>query len=124
MPDFKVRRKILAVGGIDVTGTASFSGPIAAGSAGAAFNDLIWGSACLNCPSALGGAVVVGGSLAVSGVTAADKLFVTPMSSLQAGMMLLSACCITGGISASWINAGSPAVSASADIPVSYLIIS
>jgi hypothetical protein len=81
---------------------------------------LIFGSACINCPSALGDGVVVG-TVAVSGLTADCELFITPVASLTAGMALLSACSDGTNISASFINSGSADVSASADVKVYYL---
>jgi len=124
MPDFKVRRKILATGGIDITGTASFSGPIAAGSAGTAFNDLLYGSGCVNCPSATASTVVVGTGSLTTGFAAGDPVFLTPTASLQAGMALIGACCVSGCISASWFCVGGADVSASADVHCHYLIFS
>jgi hypothetical protein len=124
MPDFKVRRKILGTGGIDITGVASFSGGIAAGSAGAAFNDIVVGTACLNCPSAIAHSVVEGASLAVTGLADADYVFVCPTASLETGMAFLGASGVTGGITASWINATSGDVAASADVHVNYLAFS
>ena len=124
MPDFKVRRKILATGGIDITGTASFSGGIAAGSAGASFNDLIYGSACINQPSAASQAVVVGASLAVTGVSNGDPVWVNVTGSLTPKMVLIGACGVAGGISASWLNSSSADISASADVHVNYLLLS
>lgn len=124
MPDFKVRRKLLAAGGVDITGTASFSGGIAAGSAGQAFNDLLFGSGCINCPSAVADAVVVGTGSLTSNYSQADPIFLTPVASLPAGMVLIGACCISGCVSASWINSTSDNITASANVTCSYLIFS
>jgi len=108
---FKVRGRFIN------TGNAKF------GVNGTNLAKLIYGSACINQPSAVGHTVVVGASLAVTGVAATDKVFVTPTASLTEGMALLAACCVTGGISASWINAASVDASASANVAVSYLVL-
>lgn len=112
MPSIKERSPFIAAGGLTV------------GTTGASFGDIIYGSACINCPSALGDEVVVGASVAITGVEDGDVLFVTPMASLETGMSLLAACAVSGGISASWVNSGSADASASADVAVSYLVFS
>ncbi len=112
MGSFKIRRKGLVTGNFQI------------GAGGTAASELIYGSACINCPSAGSAATVVGASLAVTGVSAGDTLLLTPSGSLGTTMMLKSACCIAGGISASWINSSCAVVSASSDVVVSYLVLS
>lgn len=99
-----------------------FPAGIRVGESGTAIPDLLFGSACINCPSAVADATVVSASLAISNVADGDELFVTPMTSVPSAMQLVSACCVAGGISASWLNSASTDSGASADVPVSYLI--
>lgn len=111
MASFKVRRKLIAKGGLQT------------GSNGQTINDLLFGSACINAPSAVGDARVTG-SGAVSNVADGDTLLVFPSASLEAGMFMYSTCAITGGIAASFMNSGSAAVSASSDVAVNYVVLS
>ena len=126
MPDAKFRRKIQAAGGIDITGTASFSGPIAAGSAGTTFNDILFGSGCVNQPSCLGGGsvVVVGTGSLTTGFSAGDTIVGVPAASLTAGMVLVGLECVSGCVSASWINSASGDNAASAGVEINYIIFS
>lgn len=99
-----------------------FPAGIQAGESGNAISDLLFGSACINCPSAVADSTVVSASLAVSNVSNGDNLLLTPAGSVPVGLQLVSACCIAGGISASWHNAASTDQSASADVVINYLI--
>lgn len=112
MPDYKISRKLLAVGGITV------------GDGGALISDLLHGSGCINCPSAVADAVVVGTGSLTTGFSQGDPIFLTPVASLPAGMVLIGACCVSGCVSASWINSTSANISASANVTVHYLILS
>jgi len=98
------------------------TGGVVTGSLGTQLNDLLYGSACINCPSAVADSTVVSASLAVANVSAGDNLFVQVHTNAPSAMVLLSACAITGGISASWHNTAASDNSASADVTVSYLV--
>jgi hypothetical protein len=106
MPAFKIRQATLPVGGFTSGG------------------NFLFGSACINCPSATGHATVVSASLAITGVADGDKMFVMPHTSAPSGMVLRTACAVAGGISASWFNSACLASAGSADVPVSYLVFS
>jgi hypothetical protein len=111
MAIFKTRRRHVAQGGLQV------------GVNGQTVNDMLFGSACVNAPSAVGDGRVAG-SGAVSNVADGDPILVFPSASLEAGMILYSACAISGGIAASWMNSGSADVSTSADVTVNYIVMS
>jgi hypothetical protein len=111
MAVFKTRRKHLAKGGLQV------------GVNGQTVDDMLFGSACLNAPSAAADGRVTG-SGAISNVADGDTVVITPVASLPAGLFLYSACGISGGIAASWMNSGSTAISTSADVAVNYFVLS
>ena len=93
------------------------------GSTGIPFGSLIYASACINCPSALGDATVVSASIAVSNVTDGDFCQVQVNTNAPSAMILTGACAVTGGISASWLNSASTDNAASADVTVSYPVL-
>lgn len=111
MPSFKVRRKILGLGGLQLGTNAS------------SMNDLFFGSVNIVAPSAIADAVVVA-SAAIAGVAAGDTLIATPAGSLTANMTMISACAISGGVSASFLNSSSSNAAASSTVPLNYVIFS
>jgi len=105
MPKHKIRQSILPMGGFTKGG-------------------FLTGTACMNAPSATGYEVVVGATLAITGVSAGDLLLISPNGSMTTTMVLKSACAIAGGISASFMNSASADVAASSDVVISYVVFS
>jgi len=87
------------------------------------FSALLHNTTTINCPSALGEATVVSASIAVSNVADGDFCLVGVNTGAPSAMVLFSACAVTGGISASWLNSASTDSGGSADVSVSYLIL-
>jgi hypothetical protein len=108
---FKVRRKLLAQGGLQV------------GADGGTANSILFGSACIACGTPDAGESV-SACVAISGVADGDYIFVQPFATLPDEIILYSACAVDGGISASFVNAGSANCSSSCDIGVNYLVLS
>jgi hypothetical protein len=93
------------------------------GTSGTQLSKLSFGSACLRAASMLGDGETTA-SVAVTNAAIGDKVIIMPAASLGTGVVLYNASAIAGYITASFLNSGSAAVSASSDITVSYIIFS
>lgn len=108
MAKFKVRRVALLGGGVQI------------GTSGTSITSILAGSTSA-CVPAVAASTTGTGSIAISGVDAADNVFVFPAAGAS-GIAVINAAAISGGASLSFFNMGSVNFSAST-VSFRYLVL-
>lgn len=109
MASFKVRRKTLAQGGIQV------------GGGGSTQSEVLFGSVTYNTASAAS-AAIVSSSVSVAGLNAGAQVFVTATSAPSGLFLQAASATAAGALSASYFNAGTASVP-SAPLTLMYLAV-
>jgi len=110
MPSFKVRRKILGTGGMQIGKTGDY------------VSKLMFGTVDIICPSAAASSVAES-TATISGLDADAKIMAMVLSPSDQGTMVLTAASVTGEdtITASFLNPTSGNITASATFTLGYM---
>ncbi len=110
MGNFKVRRRTLAQGGLQV------------GASGSPLSSILYGTVSASVPAISASGDIDSASINAPGISAGDVIFITPAQS-NTGVIVYSACATADNvITASWCSATGVAVSAST-LQLHYLAI-
>jgi len=110
MPAFKVRRKLLAKGGLQV------------GADGNQVSELLFGTVNITCPSAAASSIAES-TAAISGLDADAKIVAMILSPSDQGQMVLTAASVTAAntVTASFLNPTGADISTSATFALGYI---